>query len=581
MGALGGACLALGVALSSDSSLASSQSSSSLSSVVKQQQLQQSPLQSHLPSKRRPAIFTLEEVAKHNTRDSVLVTFKDGVYDVTEFVDAHPGGADRLMMAAGAAVDPFWALYQQHMTDDVQALLKGYRVGRLSEASIAEAKKARAKDPADPYRNEPEGRHPALVVRKQKPFNAETPMTLLTENFLTPNALWYVRHHHPVPVVDVDTYRLEIAAAGTSGGDNVDDDGSTPPSLSLSMDDLRDASRFPRASVTTTVQCAGNRRGGLNKVAKTQGLDWDCGAVGTAVWTGVWLRDVLAEAGLSSMREARGRGVKHVQFLPLDPPYDASIPVKQALDDDADVLLAFEMNGEVLPREHGFPLRAIVPGSVGARNVKWVSKIVPSAEEAGSTWQRGIQYRGVSPNVASFKGLDPQDPSVAGPPVYQLPVQSAICKPANGAVVDVDVDDPEAEVEVSGFAWSGGGRKVVRVDVSADDGATWHTATLKEGSEQESEKAWAWTLWEATVPVGAILQAQQQAQQQGSGKTTESKGPLRLVCRAVDESYNVQPDKPEALWNLRGILNNSWHRISVAADQEGESSWSERVVGAD
>lgn len=101
------------------------------------------------------------------------------------------------------------------------------------------------------------------------------------------------------------------------------------------------------------MQCAGNRRAGLNRVKPAQGLAWDCGAIGTAVWTGVWLRDVLAAVGVDAAAAKRG-GLKHVQFLPLDPPYDASIPMRQALDEDGDVLLAFEMNGEELTREHGY-----------------------------------------------------------------------------------------------------------------------------------------------------------------------------------------------------------------------------------
>ena len=131
-----------------------------------------------------------------------------------------------------------------------------------------------------------------------------------------------------------------------------------------------------------------------------------------------------------------------------------------------------------------YPIRAIVPGSVGARNVKWVDRIVASTEESVSTWQRGIQYRGISSNINDFKGLDPTDPHVAGPPVHTLPVQSAITSPAAGTSVDLE----DEEVDVKGFAWSGGGSKVVRVDVSADGGKTWHTADLREGRGQESRK---------------------------------------------------------------------------------------------
>ena len=91
-----------------------------------------------------------------------------------------------------------------------------------------------------------------------------------------------------------------------------------------------------------------------------------------------------------------------MHFLPLDPPYDASIPIEKALDPRADVLLAYEMNGETLPREHGYPVRVVVPGGIGARNVKWCTKIRLASEESDSTWQRSYQYKGFSPNVKKF-----------------------------------------------------------------------------------------------------------------------------------------------------------------------------------
>ena len=110
---------------------------------------------------------------------------------------------------------------------------------------------------------------------------------------------------------------------------------------------------------------------------------------------------------------------------------------------------------------------------------------------------------------------------------------------------------------MSGYAWSGGGRGIVRVDVSADNGETWTTAELGRGSEQQYGQAWAWTMWTCEVPL-----PERSAGPQG--------GPVKLVCKAVDESMNVQPDTAKGIWNLRGILNNSWHRLSaqVASDRD-------------
>ena len=293
------------------------------------------------------------------------------------------------------------------------------------------------------------------------------------------------------------------------------------------------------------MQCGGNRRGAYNDIAKTSGLAWQTGAISTAVWGGVLLRDVLKFAGVDVDDVDDGHGIEHVHMYPLDPPYDASIPVEKATSTRGDVLLAYEMNGEELPREHGYPLRSVVPGHIGARQVKWLTKIVTSEEEAPSVWQRNVQYKGFSPNVKNFKGVDPSKVLSC----QEMPVQSAIVEP-NGASETISMDDDD--IELSGYAWSGGGRPIVRVDVSADNGKTWITAELGKGTEQKRGRAWAWTLWKATVPLTNELK-----------KMGKENGKIQFVCKAVDGSYNQQPENVHTLWNLRGILNNSWHRVDV------------------
>lgn len=188
------------------------------------------------------------------------------------------------------------------------------------------------------------------------------------------------------------------------------------------------------------------------------------------------------------------------------------------------------MNGVTLPPEHGGPLRVIVPGHVGVRNVKWVEKIVTSSEEAEGPWQRGIAYKGFSPNVTSFEGLDVE--SIQS--IQEQPVTSAIVEPHSG-----DTYEPGQPIDIRGFAWSGGGRGIVRVDVSSDGGKTWTTAKLTDGSEQQPHRAWAWTFWEAEL-------------------TAPKDGPVILCCKATDASYNSQPENPEPIWNVRGLNNNSY-----------------------
>ena len=216
-------------------------------------------------------------------------------------------------------------------------------------------------------------------------------------------------------------------------------------------------------------------------------------------------------------------------------PYGASIPVEKAVSPTGDVLLAYEMNGKEIPRDHGYPVRAIIPGVVGARNVKWVNKVVVSKDESPCHWQRN-DYKGFNPTV-DWDTVD----FTSAPAIQDLPVTSSITEPANGTSVPAD----EEQITVKGYAWSGGGRGIVRVDVSTDGGKTWpYVASLSE-EKQKLNREWAWTLWEATVNVP---------------KNCEK---FEVCCKAVDKSYNTQPDTVAPIWNLRGVLSNAWHRVHV------------------
>ena len=227
--------------------------------------------------------YTRSEVSQHkDAKDGIWITFKNGVYDITDFVEQHPGGANKIMLAAGGAVDPFWNLYQQHFDGKVQDILRKYQIGVLSE------KEEKIEyDSSDPYANDPT-RHSALVVISKTVQCTETPTQLISEeSYITPNALWYVRHHHPVPVVDAKEYRLVIEGKGIKAP------------IALTLEDLK--TLFPKHTVTATMQCGGNRRGAFNDIEKTSGLAWSTGAISTAVWGGVLLRDVLEFAGVNIM----------------------------------------------------------------------------------------------------------------------------------------------------------------------------------------------------------------------------------------------------------------------------------------
>ncbi|CAH2002488.1 unnamed protein product [Acanthoscelides obtectus] len=467
--------------------------------------------------------YTIEEVSKHNTQESrIWVTYKEGVYDITDFVPGHPGG-DQILMAAGSSVEPFWVLYGIHENQHVYDILEKYRIGNLDKHDA----QTFTQNMEDPYSSDPK-RHPVLKPASVKPFNAEPPPSLLVENFITPKELFYVRNHLPVPNIDAEQYKLEIEIEGAK------------KTVSLSLDDLK---KMPKKTITATIMCAGNRRSEMVKVKTVKGLNWGPAAVANATWTGVPLRDVLKNAGLDQFDDK----YKHVQFEAEDVDatgknYGASIPIWKAIDERGDVLLAYEMNGAPLPRDHGYPVRVIVPGVVGARNVKWLAKIVISEHESTSHWQQN-DYKGFSP-CTDWEDAD----FTKSPAIQELPVTSAICKPYDGDTIDV----VDGKILIKGYAWSGGGQKIVRVDVSADGGKTWHVANVDAQDSSEPPRHWSWTLWSANIPVD------------NKSKTV---GFADIMVKAVDSCYNTQPENFEHIWNIRGVLGNAYHKIKVNLKQ--------------
>lgn len=206
------------------------------------------------------------------------------------------------------------------------------------------------------------------------------------------------------------------------------------------------------------------------------------------------------------------------------------------MSERGDVLLAYKMNGKELNRDHGYPIRVVVPGVVGARNVKWLGKICISCEESDSHWQQN-DYKGFSPST----DWDTVDFSKS-PAMQNMPVTSAICWPKNGEAVQVE--DGEV-ITVKGYAWSGGGNRIVRVDVTADGGRTWQCAELSKQDDSPPGRHFGWTLWTARIPV-------------------KSKGSqVEIWSKAVDSNYNCQPETFENTWNLRGVLSHAYSRIHV------------------
>lgn len=207
----------------------------------------------------------LDEVSKHvNKETGIWVVYGDGVYDISEFVDVHPGGSEKVMLAAGGSLEPYWEVFAAHKTDEVKDILEELRIGNVHPTDRGKANQTLTSE--GPYANEPK-RSPVLKVNTNEPFNAETPTVLLSNSYLTPNDLFFVRNHLPVPNVDPAEYILEVKGQGLEP-------------VRLTLDDLR--SKFKQYTVTASVQCAGNRRSELAQVKAVKGLNWTGGAIGNA-----------------------------------------------------------------------------------------------------------------------------------------------------------------------------------------------------------------------------------------------------------------------------------------------------------
>ena len=396
-------------------------------------------------------------------------------------------------------------------------------------------------------------RYPGLDVLVSDPANAQTASRSNLTGYLTPREEHYVRTHHRTPDIDADEWTVSLT-------------GLVETETDLSMDELR--CDYPTESVVHMMECSGNSRSYFEPDA--EGDQWGDGAVGSAVWTGTPVRDVLEDVGAAT-DDGLWLSAMGGEAPPDKDVFCRSIPLSKAVED---CLLAYEMNGSPMTAEHGFPVRLIVPGWFGNNSVKWVEEVrVMETMVHGDAWtdRDGRDYTAYQQSsyrivpaqddeatrhrsVDVFGTRDQMEATEATPNAYlfdQL-VKSLLVAPADGASLS-----GASTVELAGIAWSGEDA-VERVEVSTDGGDSWHDAEFVGpdlGRYAVEKFRYVWN---------------------------PEPGEHRLCSRATDERGRTQPATVSAPedglrgiendrypWNRKGYGNNAYlpHGVTVEVDE--------------
>ncbi|WP_323673087.1 sulfite oxidase [Candidatus Poriferisodalis multihospitum] len=316
------------------------------------------------------------------------------------------------------------------------------------------------------------------------------------DGLITPERFFFVRNNSVSLDVAVDDWSLSIT------GDAV------PAAVEMSYDDVL---AMESRTLEAYLECAGNHRAMFDLVngQAAEGTQWGTGAVGNATWTGVPLADVLRAAGISY-------DAVSVMLIGMDVDspemgFRRVIPAAKAMDPDT--LLVHGMNGSALPRDHGYPLRALIPGWVGSTSIKWLSQIVVSADQQ---WARN--------NTTSYVLIGdayPPEGEALGEVATAQTIKSALALPWP-AELDAGVH------RIGGYAHSPAGR-VAAVEWSDDSGRSWREAQLVG---RQARLGWARFEFRWDAPAGEHT----------------------VMTRATDTAGNAQPE--QVPFNKKGYLFN-------------------------
>ncbi len=301
--------------------------------------------------------------------------------------------------------------------------------------------------------------HDGRIVRGEDPLNLEMPFSSL-DQFITPTEAFYVRTHFPIPKIDKRDWRLRV-------------EGNVEKPFELGYEDLL---RMQSRTIAVTLECAGNNRNFLEP--KVKGVQWGLG-------------EVILEGADGGVLEEPKRPSGKVQFA-------RSIPLAKAR---TDVLLAYQMNGTELPQQHGFPLRAIVPGWYAMASIKWLQRIIVT-DRPFSGYYQTLDYafwkrRGDIAELA---------------PLTEMQIKAEIARPAEGEIVPAN-----SYMRVHGAAWTSDG-EITKVELSTDGGVNWNEVNLIDKPIPN-----AWRRWEHQWRTPSV-----------AGKQT-------LIARATDSRGRTQP----------------------------------------
>jgi sulfane dehydrogenase subunit SoxC len=321
---------------------------------------------------------------------------------------------------------------------------------------------------------------------------------------ITPIGLHYLLIHFDIPAVDPGGWALTIG-------------GHVRQPMRLDLDQLK---ARPSKIIAVTLECAGNGRARMSPRPLSQ--PWLTEAVGTAEWTGTPLLALLEETEpLEGAGDVVFTGMDRGIQGDVEQQYERSLPLGECRRDEA--LLAYAINGQPLPPQHGFPLRLIVPGWYGMAHVKWLRSITV-LDGAFDGYQQATAYH--------YRRSD-DDPGV---PVTRMLPRALMVPPGIPDFMSrVRFVEPSRQ-KVTGRAWSGCA-PVTKVEVSVDGGRSWSTAKLGHAVSDHSWRGWSFD-WNALTP-----------------------GEFELCVRASDGAGNVQPMTHS--WNREGVQNNSVQRVRV------------------